>query len=247
MEMERVVRSEEMLLDQIFLPILYEKELRCYSMFIIVGTNPLPSYNNYFPLSSIYSFLWIADFTHSSSSSSTATLGEPQLPVLQTASLLRLNDVSEEMAALQREKEQQQATLRQEVETALDLDEVLRDLAFISGMMEEDEEEEEEEDDGRESGANGNEMDKGSLQEEYVSLRQAYRQMDEERAKQQQQQQQQQPESTGVVSSMENEEVISLKRPEPSQSVDEMLGVREIDRESNVSILSISILILISI
>ena len=138
------------------------------------------------------------------------------------------------MAALQREKEQQQRTLRQEVETALDLDEVLRDLAFISGMMEEDEEEEDDDDDedARERGANGNEVDKGSLQEEYISLRQAYRQMDEERTKQQQQQ----PESTGVVSSMENEEVISLKRPEPSQSVDEMLGVREIDRNSNVSI-----------
>ena len=136
---------------------------------------------------------------------------------------------------MQREEEEKRAAIRQTVEESLDLDEVLRDMAEIGAMMEEEEEEEEEEESGDEKTA-GKKQEKGSLQEEYISLRQAYRQMDEER-----EQQSGQSMKGGVMMSMEmfpegqgDEDVISLKRPEPVQSVDEMLGVRPIDRESNV-------------
>ena len=145
---------------------------------------------------------------------------------------------------MQQETEDKQAAIRQEVEESLDLEEVLRDMAVIGAMMDgEEEEEEEEEEENEEEKAAFKRQAKGSLQEEYISLRQAYRQLDEERELQQQQQQQQGRQSVngGVVSSVEmfpegqgEEDVISLKRPEPVQSVDEMLGVRPIDRESNV-------------
>ena len=86
---------------------------------------------------------------------------------------------------------------------SLDLNETLRDLAMVSGLMEEESEEEEEKE----------EKSQATLQEEFRSLREAYA-----------------PRRTSEFT----EEVMTLPPREETPAAEEMLGVRKIDRKSNV-------------
>lgn len=94
-----------------------------------------------------------------------------------------------------------------EVAASLDLNETLRDLAMVSGLMEEESEEEEEEEKEEKSQA--------TLQEEFRSLREAYA-----------------PRRTSEFT----EEVMTLPPREETPAAEEMLGVRKIDRKSNVGL-----------
>ena len=92
-----------------------------------------------------------------------------------------------------------------EVAASLDLNETLRDLAMVSGLMEEESEEEEKEE--------KEEKSQETLQEEFRSLREAYA-----------------PRRTSEFT----EEVMTLPPREETPAAEEMLGVRKIDRKSNV-------------
>ena len=92
-----------------------------------------------------------------------------------------------------------------EVAASLDLNETLRDLAMVSGLMEEESEEEEKEEKEEKSQA--------TLQEEFRSLREAYA-----------------PRRTSEFT----EEVMTLPPREETPAAEEMLGMRKIDRKSNV-------------
>ena len=95
----------------------------------------------------------------------------------------------------QEQMEQKQKQMCEEIEASLDLNEMFRDLAFISGTM------------GGESESDS-EDEAEAKEEEFVSLREAYR----------------------PTSKKE-----SMKRPaEPG--TDELLGVKKIDRKSNVDL-----------
>lgn len=94
-----------------------------------------------------------------------------------------------------------------EVAASLDLNETLRDLAMVSGLMEEESEEEEKEEKEEKSQA--------TLQEEFRSLREAYA-----------------PRRTSEFT----EEVMTLPPREETPVAEEMLGVRKIDRKSNVGL-----------
>lgn len=93
-----------------------------------------------------------------------------------------------------------------EVAASLDLNETLRDLAMVSGLMEEESEEEEEKEEKEEKSQE-------TLQEEFRSLREAYA-----------------PRRTSEFT----EEVMTLPPREETPAAEEMLGVRKIDRKSNV-------------
>lgn len=93
-----------------------------------------------------------------------------------------------------------------EVAASLDLNETLRDLAMVSGLMEEESEEEEEKEEKEEKS-------QATLQEEFRSLREAYA-----------------PRRTSEFT----EEVMTLPPREETPAAEEMLGVRKIDRKSNV-------------
>lgn len=95
-----------------------------------------------------------------------------------------------------------------EVAESLDLNETLRDLAMVSGLMEEESEEEEEEE-------KEEKKSQATLQEEFRSLREAY--------------------ATKRPSEF-TEEVMTLPPREETPAAEEMLGVREIDRKSNVGL-----------
>ena len=99
----------------------------------------------------------------------------------------------------QEQMEQKQKQMCEEIEASLDLNEMFRDLAFISGTMGgESESDSEDEAEAKED----------TKEEEFVSLREAYR----------------------PTSKKE-----SMKRPaEPG--TDELLGVKKIDRKSNVDL-----------
>ena len=95
-----------------------------------------------------------------------------------------------------------------EVAASLDLNETLRDLAMVSGLMEEESEEEKEEEEKEEKS-------QATLQEEFRSLREAYA-----------------PRRTSEFT----EEVMTLPPREETPVAEEMLGVRKIDRKSNVGL-----------
>lgn len=96
-----------------------------------------------------------------------------------------------------------------EVAASLDLNETLRDLAMVSGLMEEESEEEEEEEEKEKK------KSQATLQEEFRSLREAF--------------------ATKRPSEF-TEEVMTLPPREETPATEEMLGVREIDRKSNVGV-----------
>ena len=104
----------------------------------------------------------------------------------------------------QEQMEQKQKQMCEEIEASLDLNEMFRDLAFISGTMGGESESDSED----EAEAKEEEAKEDTKEEEFVSLREAYR----------------------PTSKKE-----SLKRPaEPG--TDELLGVKKIDRKSNVDL-----------
>ena len=101
-----------------------------------------------------------------------------------------------------------------EVAASLDLNETLRDLAMVSGLMEEESEEEEEKEKGDDDEKDDDdEKSQATLQEEFRSLREAYA-----------------PRRTSEFT----EEVMTLPPREETPAAEEMLGVRKIDRKSNV-------------
>ncbi|KAK8794410.1 hypothetical protein JH06_1619 [Blastocystis sp. subtype 4] len=103
----------------------------------------------------------------------------------------------------QEQMEQKQKQMCEEIEASLDLNEMFRDLAFISGTMGGESESDSED----EAEAKEEEAKEDTKEEEFVSLREAYR----------------------PTSKKE-----SMKRPaEPG--TDELLGVKKIDRKSNDS------------
>ena len=105
----------------------------------------------------------------------------------------------------QEEMEQKQKEMCEEIEASLDLNEMFRDLAFISGTIGGESESDSED----EAEAKEEEIKEDTKEEEFVSLREAYRPTSEKRE--------------------------SMKRPaEPG--TDELLGVKKIDRKSNVGV-----------
>lgn len=114
--------------------------------------------------------------------------------------------LTQEAVKEQEEMEQKQKEMCEEIEASLDLNEMFRDLAFISGTMGGESESDSEDEDEAES--KQEETKEDTKEEEFVSLREAYRPVPEKD---------------------------SMKRPaEPG--TDELLGVKKIDRKSNVGV-----------
>lgn len=103
------------------------------------------------------------------------------------------------------ETQQKQKETCEVIAASLDLDEMFRDLAFISGAMGG----EAESDSEVETEIKEEETKEDTTEEEFVSLREAYRPTPEKKE--------------------------SVKRPAESET-DELLGVKKIDRKSNVRV-----------